>query len=446
MKFNDHSLSWFHLGLGLILFASGLVYCAVFAPKAIVALYAIGVGGFCFLNLPQFSLYLVIIGAFFDETHISVGVALLGGGDLGLLIFLPSWFFKKLYTRSPWRLPTGWGFLIGYLTLTALSLVLGERPHIAYGQYVRLCVYVLALFAFVDEVRSLQEIERSLWTFVGCGLVHAIVAQIIANPNARYVGLVGQPNLLGFLIGISLVVLWSFLSEFSLPSKWKASLLGGGLIGLLTLLLTVSRGSYLSMLGGLTWLYRKQWRWALGMIVVFGLSITLIEWLDPDRLGYISHRLRLDDQSVSNRKQVMLNALRLIQERPFFGIGFGQFGLIEAVVQVNAEAGRGSHNYYLGLCASSGLLAASCIFMFVLTQFYGLMLASRKLHSENRFKEWVLVNTLQGMFIFHSISLTFRGSKRITEWIPLALYATMVLYISSPPLSRGSQNHHESTP
>jgi hypothetical protein len=176
-----------------------------------------------------------------------------------------------------------------------MSLVLGERPQIAYGQYLRLCVYVLALFAFVDEVRSLKEIERSLWTFMACGLVHAIVAQLIANPNARYVGLVGQPNLLGFLIGISLVVLWSFLSEFTLSSKLRISLLGGGLIGLITLLLTVSRGSYLSMLGGFTWLYRKQWRWALGMVFVFGLSVTLLEWLDPDRLGYISHRLRLDD-------------------------------------------------------------------------------------------------------------------------------------------------------
>ena len=435
----------FKIALLFIGLALGLTYCSVYLPKLIFVGYAALIGLFCFFNLPYFALYLVIIGAFFDESHLSIGVALLGGGDVGLFIFIPAWFLKKIYTRSPWRFPIGWGFLIAYLALTAMSLVLGERPQIAYGQYVRLCVYVLTVFAFVDEIRSLKEIEACLWTFIACGLTHAIVAQLIANPNARYVGLVGQPNLLGFLIGISLVVLWSFLSELHLSRQKKVILLGGGLIGLITLLLTVSRGSYLSMLGGLAWLYRKQWKWAIGMLVAFGLSIALVEWLDPDRLSYISHRLRLDDQSVSNRKQVMLNAWRLIQERPFFGIGFGQFGLIESVVQVNAEAGRGSHNYYLGLCASSGLLAAGCIFSFVVIQFYGLMRAAHQVQKEHRLKEWIFINTLQGMFIFHSISLTFRGSKRITEWIPLALYATMVLYVNTPPNFRTSSLSHQKT-
>ena len=106
MNTENHSFTWLHIGLGLIVLSIGIVYSAVFAPKAIVLLYGMCIGVFCFLNLPHFSLYLVIIGAFFDETHVSVGVALLGGGDIGLFIFLPSWFLKKLYTRSTWRLPS----------------------------------------------------------------------------------------------------------------------------------------------------------------------------------------------------------------------------------------------------------------------------------------------------------------------------------------------------
>jgi hypothetical protein len=93
MREGGRSWTWVQLGIGLVVSAVLVVYCAVFIPKAIVLLYGVAVGGFCFFNLPQFSLYLVIIGAFFDETHISVGVALLGGGDIGLFVFIPSWFF-----------------------------------------------------------------------------------------------------------------------------------------------------------------------------------------------------------------------------------------------------------------------------------------------------------------------------------------------------------------
>jgi O-antigen ligase len=185
------------------------------------------------------------------------------------------------------------------------------------------------------------------------------------------------------------------------------------------------------------------------------MALALYDQLDPERFAFMLRRLEFNDSSVSNRWQVVQNALLLIQERPLFGIGFGQFSAISEVIEVDAEAGRSPHNFYLGTIASIGLLAASSVFLYVGAQAralwveVGLLKRQLRLESQRggtreRFTQWRLLigEVAQAMFLFQTISLMFRGSKRVTDWLPVAMMSVTYLYLREQRL-RGERGDDE---
>ena len=406
---------------------------ASFAPKLLIVGVGVSVFIGIFLRWRRIALAILFISCFFDENYISLGFALIGYGDIGLFIFLSAWLFERLfYLRQPLRLPRGWALLIAYLFCVGLSLFLGPTPSIAYGQYVRHCLYVLSIYAFVDYVRSSDQLLLCIKIFIGCALIHSIIALSIENPNARLVGIVGQANTLGMLIGIGVILAFSTLSETS-PSFVEHLIIYIALsIMIIALILTASRGSYLSCTLSIFWIYRTKWRSVLTTLIIATLIVYLVEWLEPDRYHYIIKRLNFQDQSINNRQAVYFNAIKLIQNHPWFGIGFGQFTLIDQVIQVDQEGGRGSHNYYLGLMASSGLISAAILFYFILIQARGVWKGSRYSRvGDLRFKghRSMIFSSFQVLLIFQSISMISRGHKRIVDWIPLAIYCVLRLYL-----------------
>ena len=436
------------LWIGILILMIGFAWWSAYAPKSLMALAVVAMGAYVIMQSTHLPYILLVVGSFFDETHISVGFALLGGGDVGIMIFLPIWFLRKWGQKQPqWHFPMAWHSLVLYYAMVSISFFLGETSQLAYGQYIRHGLYIFTFLALTDELSDYKKLQIVVWTFILCSGAHALFALLIDDPSARFKGVVEQSNLLGFLIGLGLVLAITMM-HMKLSYQTKVLLVGMIIISLFSFILTVSRGSYLSLTTALLFYYRKKWRvllfWVLLIVIVMG----LLYWIDVDRFDYILRRLEFNDRSVSNRQVVIMNAIKMIQEYPFFGIGFGQFTQVAEVLQVELEAGRGSHNFYLGLCASVGLIAAYFIFSFVLWQARGLWkLTQNTLHtvSAENLNQKLLFQALQALILFHSVSLIFRGNKRMMEWVPLALYSASALYYWRRTLVVHTETNDEAT-
>lgn len=440
----SHLSAWIHHAWGLserggwmwgvALCGSALmVLLSVYAPLMPLSLLAITLGAYVLYQAPWFSLVAFALGVSFDDVYVNMGFALLGMGDLAMALLIALWVLKRITWRAPYRIPEGWGFLLAFIVFTFISLILGPKPQIAYGLMLRMCAYLVTILVIVDYVRSLKSVHYILTVVVMSGVVHAALAFYLDNQDARLVGIPDQSNNLGALLGFSLAIAFAYLKHFQGSPLQRLLLLGGIFLSLMALIFTISRGSYLSTGLMLIWLYQRYWRHLFSTVLVIIAAVASYEFLDPERFQYMLDRLQFEDQSVSNRWQVVLNALSLIQEHPLFGIGFGQFAYISDVIDVEGEAGRSPHNTYLGMFASIGILGASSLFAFILLQARCLWAEldhfKRMGGFQSKYKRGHLLigEAMQAAMIFQTISLGFRGLKRTADWMPLALYIVTYL-------------------
>ena len=454
----DHPLLWLSLlgALGGIFVVLSAVYAPLVPVLGCVAL----VGGFVLLKTPQFMTFLVAIGIMLDDVNVNAGFALLGMGDFAVALIYLQWTLSRLKSGAPpLRLPPAWPLMIAYLTFTLISWVMGARPAGTGGMMVRLLVYVGAVLMLVDYLKSLKALHVTFLSMILSGVIHASLALYLDNDNARLGGLADQANTLGSLLGLTLSVALAYFKHYATTPTQRALLLSAIFVTLLGLIFTISRGSYLAFGLTMLWLYQRYLRYLFTTALTIAVALLLYDQLDPDRFAFMLRRLEFNDSSVTNRWQVVQNALLLIQERPFFGIGLGQFGAISEVIEVDSEAGRSPHNFYLGIVASIGLLAAGSLFLYVGAQARALWLEmgllKRQLHlkmqrnhpSPGRSTMWRLLmgEVSQAMFLFQAVSLMFRGSKRVIDWLPVAMMSVTYLYLREQRLKgeRGDDEQAE---
>jgi len=423
-------LLWVASLLGALCVSALSVYLPILPGLALAA----SVGLYVLYRAPWISLVAFALGVSFDDVNVNIGFALLGMGDIAMALLLSLWSLKRLSWRAPLRLPEGWGLFLAFIIFTFMSLIMGPRPQIAYGLMLRMVLYVLTVLVIVDYVRSLRSLHHILLIVIGSGVVHAFFAFYLDNQDARLVGLPDQSNNLGALLGFSLALSFAYLKHHVSSPLQRGALLSAIFVTLLALIFTISRGSYLSTLVMLAWLFQSYWRHLFSVVLIIVAAVALYDYLDHDRFSYLLQRLQFEDQSVTNRWQVVLNAIELIQAHPLLGIGFGQFAYINEVIQVDAEAGRSPHNFYLGLFASVGSLAAGSFFAFILIQARCLwselrLLRVRLSRAPQAGTVWPLLlgEAMQAAMLFQTVSLGFRGIKRTADWMPLGLY--MVAYL-----------------
>lgn len=378
---------------------------------------------------PRLGLYALMVGGFWDYFYLSAGFALFGFGDLLTFALLPAWLVRLLVRRQPkYRPPPYLWLLLLHVGLAVVSLLMGVRPSAAYGSFVRNMTYLAAALAIVDIARDEEVLETMLWVIVGCAVSHALVA-FTMDTGRRLSGIVEQPNLLAMLLSFGFVAAAGLLLQ---ARRRLTQLLLAGCMAILALgiLLTISRGAYISLFVALVWWGRRHRRaLAAGafMAVLVGVSVTQL----TDRTNQIEQRLQMDDSSIDGRSETYRNALRVMTHNPWLGVGYGQFSeLHESGIDVTAERGRGSHSFYLGAISSMGFPTALAFLGFVGLQ--GLLLWRRKRLAENtpgdaaRRQQW-LISVFQAMFIYHGLSLTVRGAGRVIEFAMLGLYIAAAL-------------------
>ena len=409
------------------------------APLVVLACAAALLTLWAMWALPWVALPLLAVGLTFDDLYFSVGFALLGAGDVATFAFLGMWALGRLRRRRPLRLPEGWWLLFVFFGLVLIGLVLGPRPEGVLGVLSRLFTQLILVCAIADEARDLRRIEQAMVILIIGGVIHAFFAFYLDNANARLTGIPGEPNSLGSALGVALALGMAHF-KYGAALGWRQWLLTAGIaFTALALVFTISRGSYISVAAAGLWLFQRYWRRLVVVAALLLGAFLIAEWIDPDRFNFILRRLEFADQSVDNRFQVLLNALRVIEARPLFGIGYGQFSYISEILPVEAEAGRSPHNFYVGLTASTGLLAAGAFFLFIWVQLTRLWrevghaarveLPRWRARRAAGSTPWrvIMGEAMQAAMIFQSASLLFRGLKRSPDWAPLGLCCALYL-------------------
>jgi O-antigen ligase len=437
------------LAFGALLLAPLLGIGVVHSPRPLAGLLAVGIVGTILLLRPRLGIYILVIGGFWDYFYISAGFAMFGSGDLFAFAVLPTWILRVLARRKTrFRAPPYFWLLGIYIGLALTSMMLGVRPASAYGTFVRVLTYIAAMLAVVDIARDLDLLERVLWLMVFCAVGHAVLAFYVDPGTYRLAGIVEQPNVLGMLMAFGAIPAAGLL-QIQQTRAARLFLAGALAVVLVAALLTISRGTYIGLALAFGWWMRSHRR----ALIIGGLGVGMLLFVGAqfsEKSARISERMEMDDSSVDGRKATYFNALRAIGANPLMGVGFGQFQQLHHSVNVNAERGRGSHSFYLGVLAASGIPAALALFGFVGLQGLGMWRRQKFLLTQSTAtrQKWILA-IFQAMFIYHGVSLMVRGAGRIMEWIMLGLYiAAMMLpeKDEAPDASESAEASGEASP
>ncbi|MCU1242691.1 MAG: hypothetical protein JWO71_3417 [Candidatus Acidoferrum typicum] len=267
---------------------------------------------------------------------------------IALLGLYASWFIRRLENRTPkssesrkFNLP-----LLCYLGFTALSVLVARDIRLScFELFLLLQMYLVFLYV-ANFVRTREEVLFVVsFLLLGCliesalmvalafsnlpsglwGPVHLRVDAQAHGGHSRIGGTVGSPNEAGAYLSLALSLAISLL--FS-DTQRKYKRLAAAVIGLggAALILTFSRGAWISFVSAIALFYIALWRRYRGSLraPIVTLAILLISYLPLHKA--VEGRLLADDNgSAKSRIPLMNLAFRIIADHPIFGVGSNNF-------------------------------------------------------------------------------------------------------------------------
>lgn len=319
------------------------------------ALIAVSVGGFL-IGRPHLAAYAVCFGMFFTHVGVPLGVVYLDLGDLASVALLPIWLMHRLAGQQRPRITGAAWLIVAFLAWEFVSMVISGAPSEVQGRFVRQVQMSFTCIALMDLLADEDRLRTAFWCMAVAGGIEVLIALPEFGSVYRVGGAYHQPNILANVLSLAAVpvlALWSIARR-----QWlRVGLLGllGALI--LTVILTISRGTYFALGFALLWWVRhnrRQVMLILGLGLLIGVVLPAVRGADTSD---ITERMEMRDTSVTHRWATVVNGLNAIQVHPVFGVGYGQFGELDRSVEVTSQAGRSAHNFYLSVAASCGIPA-----------------------------------------------------------------------------------------
>ena len=266
-------------------------------------------------------------------------------------------------------------FILLLLAGAVAGAIIAPDKRVAFGQLKAYFIDPLLVFWLIQKVKKIEKVEKVIkgvvWGLLISGLVvagHAIYQKITGQltVDGRVVGLFGySSNYLAMYLAPVLVI--SLISQIGRIRQIRLiSLIS--LICLIGLYFSGSRGGWLGVFGALAaaggWLasvkwpvYRRQFIAATITIILLGLIVIGYAFrFQPDDLGRAgsSNNLRIMTWQAS---------WRIIKEKPFFGVGLGNFQNYFTAYTKDwpnyvfvAPQALHSHNIFLTFWLETGLL------------------------------------------------------------------------------------------
>ncbi len=318
-------------------------------------------------------------------------------------------------SQGPWKEPRArLGLLIFgvWAAWLMLAAALSQRPRLGFDTLVEWASYPL-VFAATWRVSASASARRRLVTLIlvggGIHALYALVQVMGLDPfpwsisfGGRAGGFLGNPNFLGghLALLLPLALAWALrpgLSTQGAALTWiNVGLMGFGALA------TQTRGAWAGAVVGLGWMFiqtkrftpellgaRRQALNTLGAValVAFGTA-----WFaNPQLATRLTDVFLGRDVEVSRRLFLAGRTTRLALERPFFGVGPGQFRIHFPQVQVigiphdalqkqDYIVTEHAHNDWLHMAAEGGW-AAAALWMALLIWFFGRAIKEPELSS-----------------------------------------------------------------
>jgi len=329
------------------------------------------------------------------------GLPLLSRGGLGLLIAASGllWILWAL-SRPAGKLGSINLWILGILAIATVATGCSPVPVAAFKGLLKLISY-LGVYALLREllVHNPRWWDRIVAALLGGSLLTSVlgIRQLYGNteelarwadPNSvsdgtiRIYGTLENPNLLGGVLLAVLPLALAALLRWQAP--WRRLYAGASLgLGLVALVLTYSRGAWMGMVASLGLMalmmaLRQTRRWPplwrrLFPVVLLVLGsaalVLLVTQVEPLRVRVLSLVAGREDSSNNFRINVWMAALKMVEARPWLGIGPGNeaFNLIYPLFQQPKFNALSAYSIPLEIAVETGIPGVLVLLGLVMT-------------------------------------------------------------------------------
>ncbi len=294
---------------------------------------------------------------------VSVGAWSVARTTLFFWIVLKLWIAARErrwpFAAGPWaRLwPLGLFFLVVTASLLRVFSLAGDYRYLAFA-----CCHAVIV------VEVISDRQRLRWALLLLGVLPAVlvVRGLIHAPSVlsldmayRFGFPLDHPNTAGFVLAMTLPLgLWCIAAE----KRWlRALAVISCLLQLLALVLSYSRGAWIAAFCSslLYIVLSRQWK---ALAVILALGCAGIAFVPAVRERLISLAKPMDDAAIAERALLARQGIRIGWDNPLLGVGYGR-GRFKAAFRERVRGTKfenlgltHSHNVYIGLFATTGLL------------------------------------------------------------------------------------------
>jgi O-antigen ligase len=394
-------------------------------------------------------IYLLLFPFFSTRLERSVYYVLHGAMLPATLVYVLLFQRPRIRKREPVRIGPAELAMLLFLALAVGNILLASSdPMESLQQFydrlvVPFCAYWLVRVLAPDE----RDLKRLLWVailtviiqvaigFVAWYAPQALPPEWLGRAGSRTTGTFGNAAVYSTTLMFLALLLFHEAMQ-SEPSKRRTVLLSVFALGLVGVVFTFSRGSWLAgaaVLLGLVLLYPKMTIRLTVLLATLGfiLGITLLS----DEVEFAVQRLTTEE--TAEGRVVLLNAgLGMVESKPLFGWGYDTYDIYddefkEPVGDIPVRSDNTSHNTYMTLVVELGLFAL-LLYLFPVTYW---LLASLSVWGRlppHGFWSRRLLGIFWLVVVAHVIASNFMDMIRFRPfgttmwWLALGLIANMV--------------------
>jgi len=330
---------------------------------------------------------------------------------------------KKFYlVRNPLNIPVA-----AFLVAAAIGVIMGVDFRHSLKGYMTLG-WISIFFLFVNNVKDETQFKKLIrililiTTIAGAYAIFQHFARIDIFGNVKYVeksfsrsiGFFNSPQTFGNYILLVLPVVFG-LSFYSNNRKEKRWLQLSGLIILIAIIYSYTRGVWLGLIGGMIFMAILRSKKLL-LVVMTGIIVgsMFIVFLPSSRVTQRVVRTFKSGRPVGDRIYFWKGSLKIIRDYPITGLGWEGFRLVYP--KYKPAKGRQlvahAHNNFIDMAVDSGLLGLG-IFLWLLVTIYKVVFRIFKETDDGYFKgiSWGFLGSLTAFLIAGLSQYNFGDSE-----------------------------------
>lgn len=373
------------------------------------------------------------------------------------------WLISVIIERRRLYIPPGSALLVMILLWDGLSLSWANSPAVAGERLVTEVQLVALYFMCTDLVRSKKETRVFVGVFTGMAFLAALVGvRNLLDPDVIRVALTdlrgGGAVQFGHLMALGAIT--SIVGVFSTRGRFRCISLVFSLVFILALVSTVSRSNLVGFVVAVILLvlftYIRRYSEGISLqlllltgvlLIISGLAITNLELLPSETLDRFSPDIIIASEG-AGRGDFWRVGLQMVLDKPFTGVGLDNFPDVYYGYAINTPdllravtAGRDAHSDYLRRITETGIIGFIMFVGFLAIIFRKAIQA--RLMPVDRFL-WTSSFGMLLVTLVSSFGNTYQWRKRY--WIVLALVMIVYRLAAKSSFLQVDENPNQSIP